>query len=253
MDDHLLCLLSESTREGLQTLQIFDTERGTIVNPIQTTFYFPPDCAAYGGCLHLDPCSHIPSPYELASALFFPDPSQRVLSVLANSYHGLCAINTELLLRLAREWEGQNFEWEKWSPHTTWVPFPQGHVQYICVSGCRLLFIETDKDGSVGEHGRTSGPLYLRLYDFSQGGRAKHPPAQDVTDAGRGLRWLSPSSKRPLHLDNRDVRDLTLGHDSIVFRTVSIFILLATYSQLKASFLFAVPHSAECTRRRGST
>jgi len=222
VDDSTLVLLSDSTLGEVSTLEIFDTERGTVSNPTQTTFCFSPRHPTLEWDLFLEPCSHIPSPDELTVAPFHSDPSQRILCVATDDYFGLYAIHAELLLRLTREGEGQRIEWGKWNTHLIQVPVLQAHDRYVRISGCRLLFAGTDKDDckTVNRYQRNIGPFYLRVYDFSKGGRANHLPPPDPAYAGigKGKKWMSSSSRWLVPWDCREVADVSFGHDSVIFR-----------------------------------
>ena len=197
------------------------------MKPIQTSFSFSTayPTASYLG-LSIEPCGHIPSPDELAAAPFYSDHSQRILVFYLGQYGTCHTINAELLLGLAQEGEGQDVGWDEWGIHTIEV-----HVRYrgglgkIWVSGCRMFC--TMSNGADDDN-----PTYLRIYDFSHAGRAKHLRTLDKAREGGGTRRLSPSLggyKLPWTFVGSWGVDLTIGHDSLAFRVVSIL-----------TFLFAV-------------
>lgn len=209
--------------EGPPQLQVFNTERGTSVKPIQTSFTFSPDTEGYPSlCPSLEPYGHTPSPDEP----FYPDRSQRILAVYFGQRDDCRAINTELLLRLAREREGQDVGWDEWGVHTI-----EADVRAIendvetCVSGCRLFCTALDR---VGDN-------CLWMYDFSHAGRAK----RQIT-LGGWMRMVSPSlDGHKLTCGSYGYCDaiLSAGIDNIAFSIVSILIFLSACSQLNEKVL----------------
>ena len=227
MDEHSLLLLSDHYRGDPLRLHIFDTEQGTIDNPIQTTFYFSPDRGATPYFrLSTESCGHIPSPDELTTAPFYSDPSQRILTFYPGELGGCYVVYTELLLKLARERKGQNVGWKEWAPRTFWIPVGEDRLELIRVSWCRLFFVETGNEDNVVLYGdynrpRFDGPAHLRMYDFSHTGRVRHLHVADETRAGVGPRRISPSLVWVLPWNCSNVWDVTIGHDNIVFCIVS--------------------------------
>lgn len=235
INEHPLALLLDAGPGGPPQLQIFDTERGTSMTPIQTSFSLPPYLnESLILCPSLDPCGHIPSPGESMTVPFYPDRSQRILAFYSGQ-SGICyAINTELLLRLAREREGQDVGWGEWAAHTIEIRIGDPGVPWpICVSGCRLYCTALDE----------ANDNYLRIYDFSHAGRAKYLRIIGGPEGG-GSRSISPSLdgyKLPWGSDVYCDAILTTRHDNLVFCIVSILILLSIGSQFDESFVPLCP------------
>jgi hypothetical protein len=189
------------------------------VEPIRTSFSFSnAHQGLYDPHLFIEPCGHIPSPGEFTTAPFYPDRSQRMLAVyfdLATCY----AINTELLLKLARERGGQHVGWDEWGART--IEVRGGGINFtrpMWVSGCRLFY-------TVSGAAHDNGPTYLQVHDFSHVGCGKHLRTPHGTSEGERARWFLlnlDGYKLPWNLDDSWNMDLTTGHDSLVFRTVSI-------------------------------
>ncbi|KAF9643840.1 hypothetical protein BDM02DRAFT_3191141 [Thelephora ganbajun] len=215
VDEHWLALFLGSWKRDPSRLLIFDTERGSIMNPIETSFFFS---SAYPKAptwyISSEPCSHTPSPDELMTAPFYSDPSQRILAM----YFGRCdachIINIEQLLELAREQVYQEVEWEEWRTHAVEVPVGEEDcIGHIWVSGCRLFCTVSDGLGSEGD-----ALSYLRVYGFGHAGRAKHLHALDRASEDGGTRWISPIlEEHELPWDILGFYDVTVGHDSILF------------------------------------
>ena len=195
------------------------------MEPVQTLFSFSTaHRGAHDPCLLIEPSGHSPSPGELMTAPFYPDRSQRMLAVYFD--FNLCyVINTEVLLKLARGREGQHVGWDDWGART--IEVCGGDLELlgpICISGCRLFY-------GVSNAAYDSGSTYLQVHDLSHVGRDKHIRTLDGASEGEGTRWFSPSLggyKLPWDFPDSWDMDLTTGHDSLVFRTVSIPILLFT-------------------------
>ena len=195
--------------------------------PIETTFYIP---SSY---IQIDPdsrlssesCGYAPSPDELTTAPFYPDPSQRILVLFANP-RWYFVINTERLLELAREWGGQTVEWCGWD-QTIEIRISSRRASYCTwISGSRLFCIspsETDY-----------GLKNLQVYDFSRASRAKN------LNVIEGKRERSMSSSIGLYkLPTPCVLQkitITVGHDSIVVCAVSGPIVLSASPLLTAIF-----------------
>ena len=205
-------------------LQIFDTERGVTLNPAETSFSFSSDhLEAQDPCLLIEPWGYIPSPDELMTAPFFPDRSQRILAIHFGQCDTCYAINTELLLKLAREREGQGIEWDEWGAHTI-----EAHgggldaLSQIRISGC-LLFC-------TGPNSVDNDSCRLWIYDFSHVGRAKYLCTPDGASEGGGTRRISPRlDGYELHWNSTNFRHAisTSGHDNIIFGIVSILTFLS--------------------------
>ena len=209
---------------GPPRLQIFNTEQG---GAIQTLFFLP---TAFSDAprLHLsvEPCGHIPSPDDSKAAPFYPDHSQRVLAVCPG-WGGACyVINTELLLKLARERKGQGVGWDEWGSHTTEAHVGDlGTLSEVWTSGCRLFCIVSGVDMAC----------YLRMYDFSHAGRTKYLRTPDVSSEGGGGRLISPrlyGHELSWNLTYFCDTFLIRGHESIILWVVSILVFLSTSSQM---------------------
>jgi len=181
-------LLASAQGDPLQ-LQVFDTERGTVKKPIQTSFSLPAPLGARVIFPSLSSCGNSPSLDELIATPFYQDRSQRTLAVYFVQ-HGACyVINTELLFGLAREWDGRNVGWDDRGAHTIGVHFgAQGVFSQAWVSGCRLFCTI-----SKGVDGEGREPFYLQIYGLSHPGRAKHLRTVGRANEGGGRRQVSPS------------------------------------------------------------
>ena len=195
------------------------------MEPIRTSFSFSTaPQRPYDPHLFIEPCGHIPSPGELTTAPFYLDRSQRMLAVYFD-FVTCYVINTELLLKLARERKGEDVGWDEWGART--IEVRGGGMDFlrpIWVSGCRLFYTVSD-----GE--QVNGPTYLQVHDFSHVGRGKHLRTPHGAVEGERPRWFLlnlDGYKLPWNLDDSWNMDLTTGHDSLVFRTVSIPIFLFT-------------------------
>jgi hypothetical protein len=210
-------VLWDSGRGDPPQLHIFDTEQRTTIEPIQTSFSLPTARQeAYDPCLLIEPCGHISSPDELITAPFYPDRSQRILAF--NLGRSCYAINAELLLKLAREREGQDVGWDEWGAHTIEV---RGgdlcNLWQIWVSGCRLFC-------TVSNSRDDDDPSHMRIYDFSHAGRAKNLRTSGKAGKHGRTRRISPSIdgyELPWNSFNFCDAISTTGHDSIVFSVVS--------------------------------
>ena len=171
--------------------------------------------------LSLSSSDHIPSHYELETAPFYQDCSQRILAVYFTQF-GVCyVINAELLLELAREREGQNVGWDEWGIRTIEVRVgARGIFSEVWVSGCRLFCTIPEVVDDEGEE-----PFYLQIYDLSYAGRAKHLHAVDRANKNEGARRILTSLdgyKLPWGPIDFYKALSTTGHDSFVFWIVSI-------------------------------
>jgi len=129
----------------------------------QTTFYSRP--FKYRNLLRsrifTDLGGHEPSCEDDLFAPFYPDPSQRILAFWSQISDHFLVIKVETLLRLAREWEGEDLRSGEWQAHATWVRCT-GYASIVWVSGPRLCFV------GLTECGGTS----IDVYDFSTGASA---------------------------------------------------------------------------------
>ena len=224
-------MLSDPWKGSPRRLHVFNTESGTTLSPVQTSFSIPYNRKGSSFRVLSEPCAHAPSPDELSTAPFHPDPSQRIIALNFGEVQWF-VVNAEKLLELAREHEGKDVRWGKWETGLTGVPI--GIVfSWDCawVSGCRLFCVVLG-----GTDGQRS---YLRVLDLSHAGRAKELDVLDWVGAGKsGPRQWSPS------LDGYELpwdryaffsAALTVAHDSVVFGFVS-----GAFPHLNKVFLFAV-------------
>ena len=225
MNEHSLVVLSDDVNRP--RLDIFDTKQGITTEPSRTSFLLP----AMGRSWDFisEPGGHTPSPDELITAPFYSDPSQRIVALRHRAHNACYVINAELLLELAREQEGQDVQWKDWVAYTIEVRIGVGSLDHIWVSGCRLYCITSD----------AAELSYLRIYDLSRAGLAKHCSTLNRAGESRGAKQISPSLggyKLPWHRDRFRYPAPTKGHDSIVFCIVSILISLFSGSQLDDAF-----------------
>ena len=220
MNEHSLVVQSDDRPEGRPRLDIFDTNQGTDGKPTQTSFYLSTihDVARFS-YLVSEPCGHVPSPDELMTAPFYPDPTQRILALCYNSPGRCFVINVELLLELAREREGQYVGWEEWVLHT--IEVQVGPPDHIWVSGCQLYC--TVSDVADEENDESS---HLQIYDFSHAGRSKHLHTLNGAAESGGTRQISPALdgyKLPWNAGDFRYVSPIKGHDTIAFFIVSVF------------------------------
>ena len=190
---------------------MLDTECRTGLEPIETTFSFPPSYSQMGTYTWLlsEPCSHAPSPDEVMTAPFYPDPSQRIFGFCINGVRYV--IKTELLLKLARERGGQTVEW--CGDHDIGIGFREAfHSKFAWISGCRLFCILPQEE---------RGPLkYLEIYDCSRASRAKNVKVVEGKREGPILSSIG-SYELPWTASSEYETTLTGGHDTIVVCVVS--------------------------------
>ena len=207
-------------------LHVFNTIRGTVHTPVQTSFSLPHNRRGLGFRLLSGPCGHAPFPDELGTAPFRPDPSQRIIALNFGDSQWY-VVGTERFLELALRWEGKNVQWDKWEAKRIRVTIERvTGWDCIQVSGCRLLCIVSNSTGI-----RRS---FLRVLDFSRTGRAKELDAQGVVGIGETTRQWSLSSdgyELPWFPDGLRQRGLAVAHDSIVFSFVSGVVDLSTFKR----------------------
>jgi len=228
-------VIATPEERGLPLLQIFHTG---MCRTQQTSFSFDPTAHqdAYAQLL-LEPCGHHGPPSdESLTSPFYPDPSQRVLSVYF-SWGVCCVINVEALLELARDRAGEDIRWDEWGADT--IEVHVGELEKVAqtwVSGCRLFSVarfEGEKEGAIE-------PCCLRIFDLSPAGRGKH--LESKVDGGEMKRWVSPGlGGHRLPWEMEEVWDVTTGHDTITFHIVSVLIFLSTSSWLNKGFVLAPP------------
>ena len=213
LDDYRLAIKVTPSRGGVAPrLLLLDAERMSSGVPVQTWFYGPTSfrrwvwIAEAGG--------YQPSPQDTMIALFYPDPSQRILALSLDIKDGFLVMKVETLLRLARERAGGKIQWREWNPYLfeTFLeqrPYPLGFKR-SWVSGSRLFRVTVSLDDYS---------CYLYVYDFSARGRMKH-----FMRAG-GCNKVMHSSVTEIRFPWKaaEIYDVSFGHDSVVSRVVSGF------------------------------
>ena len=190
-------------------LLLLDTEQVSSGMPVQTWFHAP--MAYRGWSWVIEAGGHKPSPQDILTAPFYPDPSQRILAFSLGSGNGMSVMKVETLLRLSRERTGGKVQWKEWKPYlleTFLEREPHESDVRSWVSGFRLFRLPAALDDTCD----------LYVYDFSARGRMsslRQPAGND-----RQVR-MYPSVRRCW----KDINmcDTNVGHDSVVFLTVSVF------------------------------
>lgn len=186
------------------------------MGPTQTLFRGPKSSCCWA-CL-FDAGGRKPSPQDILSAPFYPDPSQRILALFPEPWTGFYVTKVETLLKIARERAGEEIRWEEWNSYlieTTWGTHCSTTYHWgYWVSGFRLFSSFVDWQ----DHHRSRN---LRVYDFSP-----HASMKFLHQADDGRKLMHPSVAA-FHLpwDNNDcdTRGINFGHDSMVFEFVSGF------------------------------
>ena len=197
-----------SWRNGSSELLLLDTKLP--MGPTQTLFHGPVSPRRWV-CL-FETGGYKPSPQDLLTAPFYPDPSQRILALSVEPQGGFYVVKVETLLRIARERAGEAIQWEEWKPSL--IETAQGtHSRTYCrehwVSGFRLF--STSRMLSEGRN--------LRVHDFSPHASMKF---LHLADDGRKLMHPSIAAFRLLQY-NSFTRGISFGHDSMVVEFVSRF------------------------------
>ena len=213
LDDYRLASVEVYDHDASQGLLVFDTERVSHVAPTQTRFHSAASSRRW--IPFFEASGYNPSPRDILSAPFYPDPSQRILALSMGPQWGFHVIKVERLLRFARERAGEEIQWEEWKQYlfeTVSQGIPDG-IYYLgsWVSGFRFIsaFI------AWGDGGCT-----LRVYDFSPRGSMKF-----LHSGGDGCRVMDPSvAAFRLPRYNTGIRGISFGHDSIVVELVSRFL-----------------------------
>ena len=129
-------MLSDSRKGDSPQLHIFNTKRGSTLDPVQTSFSLPYNNRGYPSRLLSEPCGHAASSDELATAPFHPDPSQRIIALNLDDSQWF-VVNAKKSLELAREYEGKDVRWGKWETELIMVRIGRViHWNYAWVSGC---------------------------------------------------------------------------------------------------------------------
>ena len=152
---------------------------------------------------------HNPCPAD-PFAPFCPDTSQRILVIHLDDYDSIFVMKTEVLLELARERGGMDFEWEQWRAHAA-KSYLEGGVG-IWLNGPRLFCLHHDKE---------DGETWVDVYDLSPRGAARC--TETIADEdGTLLRVLRPSTqKHRLPRDLSAVRHSDGSCDGIVLLMVN--------------------------------
>ena len=80
--------------------------------PTQTLLHGPVTSRRWT-CL-FDTGGYKPSPQEILTAPFYPEPSQRILALSTEPQKEFSIMRVETLLRFARERAGKEIRWEDW-------------------------------------------------------------------------------------------------------------------------------------------
>lgn len=206
---------SKPRRRVPPRVHIFNTERPAF-KPVQTCLSFPLESTFDSLRLHVGPCGHAPSPDELTTAPFYPDPSRRVIAFNLGEFWWFA--NTEELLKLAQERARKTIQWDEWATKRMTVRIKKAIGRNgAWVSGCRFFCAVADVTG---------GPRsYLRVLDLSRADRIRELHALDLMGTGETTGQRSPGSdwyELPWHPSRLRRATLTVAHDSVVFGFVSV-------------------------------
>ena len=212
IDEYRLLVTLRLLKGDPPCVLLVDTEKdvggGTFA---QTLFRLPPSFSpARPPFLLLERGAHKPSPTEYL-APFYQDPAQRIAVLDIGDHFPYLAFPAEALLKLARDNEGCEIEWDGWKEHVIISPIHQrGVSETAWVSGCRLF------------HFGNGLNTPLEVYDFSTWGRVRLQTKQDSPDLGT-VRYLQSTKLRPYPpWDPTKRYFMGGGRESIVFFQVSV-------------------------------
>ena len=181
--------------------------------PTQTRFHN--DAPSRRWISSFEASGYNPSPQDILSAPFYPDPSQRILGLSMGPQWGFYVTKVERLLSIARERAGEEIQWEEWKPCLIEI-FSQGTPDGTYhlgswVSGFRVFSAFV----AWAHHGGCT----LRVYDFSPRASVKF-----LHSVGDGCKVMYPSvAAFCLPQYDTGVCGISFGHDSMVVELVSRF------------------------------
>lgn len=196
---------------------LIDTEKNIEESPTQTFFLLHPRIGDFGHIdLRLEQGAHEPSSAEPPTP-FHQDPSQRIAVLEAKRAPYYLIFSVGALLKVGN-CGGSEIGWDEWK---SCVVIPDLDLdQLICsdvwVLGSRLFSIYQQDPSSYVQMG---------VHDFSVQGRAKYSNKSLNGELG-GLRYLSSTGIEVQFPWGEDVLKLYGGHDSVLFHTVSVVVLL---------------------------
>ena len=216
LDDYRLAISVLPSSDGMPLrLLLLDTERVSSGTPVQTWFY--PPTTYYSWTWVTETAGYKPSPQDILTAPFYPEPSQRILAFSLGCERGMLVMKVETLLRLSRERAGEEVRWQEWEPYLlrlrTSLLVDQLHVR-SWVSGFRLFHLY------IVEGGRGCD---LHVYDFSARGHM----SSLCQPAGKDSQVMYASVRR-LPWEVMGIHEINFGHNSMVFQVVSRFFILMT-------------------------
>lgn len=225
LDDYRLAIKMSPTKDDATLrLLLLDIEQASSGTPVQTWFDGPVGHPNWSWIIEAN--GYKPSPQDILTAPFYPEPSQRILAFYPEPKGTILAMKVETLLWLAKEKAGGEVRWQEWEPYLfdTLVEsrLYRSHFVRSWVSGFRLFHLSITWGNNVCD---------FRVYDFSTHGRMNSLRQP----AGDGPRVVQPSARRS-HLPWKAINicNISFGHDSMVFRVVSCcFIPMTAESSVK--------------------
>ena len=211
LDDYRLVIsMSPPSHRGPLRLLVIDTERVSRMAPTQTLFHGPVTSRRWS-CL-FDTGGYKPSPQEILTAPFYPEPSQRILALSTEPQKEFSIMRVETLLRFAKERAGKEIRWEEWKLYLIGIVLQKApgtlfHMR-SWVSGFRFF------SAPIGGY---DGACDLQMYDFSARSLQKWVRRTNV-----GRQVMHPSGPgHHLPWDATDIYDISFGHDCILVQLVS--------------------------------
>ena len=196
--------------DGSQGLLLLDTERAYLMVPTQTRFRGP--ASSHHWVCSFEAGGYKPTPQDILSAPFYPDPFRRILALSMGPGWGHHVMKVETLLRFAIERAGEEVQWEEWKPCLIEAS-PRGTPDAACylgswVSGFRFFsaFIglgDCQYDLRVHDFSPLAMKNFLHLAD--DGCKVMHPSVAAVR---------LPQYETGIHR-------VGFGHDSMVVELVS--------------------------------
>ena len=167
-------VLSGLSQPYQRKLHVFDTK---LEPPTKNTFLIRDKALLH---ILLEPCSYAPSPDEVEDALFYPNPSQRILALDLGKAEWL-VIKIETLLKLAQNQSDKIISLEGWGKVVMARGGHQQEYPRVWISGCRMFTIHTDYRQSV-----------LQIYNLSQGSNSKNLNANKGENEGEKISITLP-------------------------------------------------------------